>query len=73
MRAPKSFEEGMNRLEAILDQMQQPQRPVPEKPLAFFVIQIYPDHRTHISPSRTEKNSLYIHIDNDIIPESMVK
>ena len=25
MRAPKSFEEGMNRLEAILDQMQQPE------------------------------------------------
>ena len=30
MRAPKSFEEGMNRLEAILDQMQQPETTLAE-------------------------------------------
>ena len=30
MSAPKSFEEGMNRLEAILDQMQQPETTLAE-------------------------------------------
>ena len=30
MRAPKSFEEGMDRLEGILDQMQQPETTLAE-------------------------------------------
>ena len=30
MRVPKSFEEGIARLEAILDQMQQPETPLAE-------------------------------------------